>query len=240
MGMSEFTIPIRLPLYLFVILSLAGCGVTESEDASPHSIFKASNGGESYLRALPPQYLAFDRSTIDPTLLIPVTRILPFNQYDALIEPQLSSDQTVASSVVTGIGIEARDRNNLPLQIRLGILARQFDPNTGTFGSATRVFSAPGEDLTGSQAFYTTTTITFMTGLGVRLRDGDVTLLQIQRKSLERLGRDGVMLDASKKVILDNGWAAIGFQIRFMPNNPADRAPFLQDVLAYIADLAHQ
>ena len=222
---------------MFLLLS---CGGAENDLSGERSILYLPSGKVLYLKAQDGIPIAFDPSASDPNTLVQVNRILALNQYNVLIEPNLSSDKQIVNSVITGIGISAQDANGANVNIKLGIIAREFDPATGGFSPTTRVFSAQGEDLANTQQFLTSNSATLLSGLGVRLRRGKVTQLQIQRKPYTSLSQTGAVIGGSKQVILPNNWAAVGFMIRFVSNTTGGEAPFLQDTLLYTGQLTYQ
>lgn len=228
---------------------MAACGTSESVPGDlGSSAIQAQNVGRApFLAALNPLFLAFDKNcpgNPNPNTcntIVATNRVLGLNQYDAVIEPNLSSDSSTATTVVTGIGVEAvHYLTRAPLNIRLGVVGRQYDFSKRMFTNNTRIFSAPGESFDGAQDFTITNAVStniFMTGLGFRLYGGSVTKLELQRKPLSRIGEDGDALTASTRVSLANGWVAVGFLIRVLPSNNSSPIPFMQDVLMYTAQL---
>jgi len=239
---------------------LAGCGTESTKTAQPTTF------GDNYIlpRSLllsPMQslFLAFDRSKTDPKMLVKVIRERPLNEFEELVEPDTSNFGAEINSIVTGLGIYAVDMNQRPLKITLGIKARRYDPQTGRFTRDTRIFSAPGQTFENTQEFVIRNEENpniVMTGLGLRLREGTVTSLFLQRKPMNGLEDAGsYMPEDTVNVAIDPGWAAIGFYIRFKVDSnqydmtkPAEkqlylnltRAPFLEDTLFYSAQLAEQ
>ncbi|MBN8555798.1 MAG: hypothetical protein J0L93_10165 [Deltaproteobacteria bacterium] len=222
------------------MLLLLSCGGVESDSVIERSTVNLPSGRTLYLKAQDGIPIAFDPSASDPNTLVQVSRILDLNQYNVLIEPNLTSDKQIVNTVITGIGISAQDTAGAAVSIRLGIIAREYDPSTGGFSPTTRVFSAQGEDLSNTQQFLTSNSATLLSGLGVRLRRGKVTHLQIQRKPFNSIGQSGSAIGGSKQVILPNNWVAVGFKIRFVSNTPGGEAPFLQDTLLYTGQLTYQ
>lgn len=221
------------------LIGFFACAGAEGDKATPvNGIFYTAQKSLS-IRVYAPDILAFDRETPDSFTLIPVSRVLALNEYDALVEPELTQDKQRAVSVVTGIGIEAVDFTSeaKPIPIHLGVVAREFDTKTGVFGSEIRIFSAPGESLDSTQDFsiQNDNSGTFVfTGVGMRLREGRISKLVLQRKHMGKLGFDGDPVNASTKVILPAGWAAIGFKIKFSKTQGTqDKTPFIQDAIFY-------
>jgi hypothetical protein len=237
-------------VFVFIFGALYGCGAPESNVGGTDIFQAGSNGKITYFRALNPLFLAFDRycpGNPNPATcnnLIPVTRTLQLNEYDAFVEPDLSADHVTVNSLVTGIGIEAVDyQSATPFVIHLGVIGRQFDSSTGKFLNNFRTFSAQGETFDGAQDFSIQNAIAdniFMTGLGLRLHGGHVSKLEIQKKMPSKLMQAGPALTASTRVTLDNGWAAVGFIIRVSPPTISSPMPYLQDVLMYTGQLVSE
>lgn len=232
---------------LFIACGLVGCGGEDSQSSrrTPGGLDQILDASKSLL-ALNPLKYALDPATSGSSSLVSVQRDLSLFQYDVLVEPAYDESRSKVHSVITGIGLSAIDVVGNALDIGLGIEAREYDPTTGYFGSSTRIFAAQGENLDRSQNFVilnTTTPNLLLTGLGFRLRNGRLTHLSLQRKSIGDLSMTGDAIKGNKKVVLPQGWAAVGihvrFQRRFDPTvvDPSTvQTPFIQDALIYVGE----
>ncbi len=223
-------------------VAVAACGGTDGNSGSPRSsTFVAGNGTHVYLKAYSGQYLAFNRSELDPNQLVQVQRELAPHEFDALIEPHLSSDKSSAFSVVTGMSIAIAGNNT----VTLGIRAREFDPQTGSFRPDTRLFASyPGAEFRNAQEFSITnsnSTNYLLTAMGLRSSPDHIQFLNLQRKSLANLYRDGDPIDPLQaQVILPPGWVAVGFLIKILPRDTNQGVPYISDALIYTALLVEE
>jgi hypothetical protein len=237
---------ILLILNVAVAVVFVGCGGVEDRRTSQLGTIGADDLRSQRLVGFSPLVYALDPSAADPKILVPVNRTLLSYQYDAIVEPDLTEDKTAYASIVTGIGLSAVDTVGNTLGFSLGIEAREYDSKTGSFSSNTKIFAAQGEDISGAQKFLILNSNSpnyLFSGLGLRLRYGKITSLQIQKKSMGDLPYDGASISGSKKIILPNGWAAVGIHIKFKPTIPVGvdpatiKIPFVQDAIFYISQL---
>lgn len=241
----------KLSIVSLVLLNFASCGGAESNSSRSVAQFQTNDGGKLYLANVSPVTLAFDRSSQDPNIIEPVSRKLTPLQMEVLVEPELSQDQKMALSFVTGIGVEAvfkvqpigGEMQTIQLPVRMGLRARRWDPKTETFGSETQVFMAQGMNLDGAQEFAITDPKNpnfVFTGLGMLLREGQFKKLELRRSTLSDLydsGSDMGGLSASNQVLLPAGWVAVGLIIAVDKANATQppREPFVSDIVFYSA-----
>jgi hypothetical protein len=242
---------LKIKNLMLVLLStlLMACGAAENT-GSTYSVTSANNTTmHAYLQAHPGIFMAFDRSSEDQNRLVQVQRTIPYNYFDALIEPDQNMEKTVINSVITGIAIEAVNHDGEPLEITLGVIGREYNTKTGSFSNETRLFSSKtGESFRNAQSFYIGNTDSpnfLLAGLGLHIREGRITKLAIQRKSISELYNRGKTIGVGSEsggavVSLDNGFAATGFHIRIKAADSNDRVPFVQDLLFYPAQLTEK
>ena len=231
-------------IYMLVLACaglLAGCGSSETDEATARGTFTVSAQKSVFLKSFGAQSFAFNRSSEDSDQLVQVDRLLPLSSFDAHVQPDQTLDERVTYSVVTGIGMDVENLDGEPLDVSIAIVARKFDITTGQFSGATRTFYAPGADFTNSQSFFISNTDysnNLLSGLGLALRDARVKQLVLQRKAIGNLYSSGTSMSTRDFVSVDAGWAAVGFHIRIRPKDrDNDRTPFVQDALIYTAQL---
>lgn len=221
------------------------CGSAEDSGGSGTTIFVDSTGQKKrlVLNPLTPQYLAYNRNLDNPMQLDRVYRILALNEFDVVVPPSFSSDGQAVKNVITGIGINAVDDLGGERAVKLGIVARKFDSKTGSFSAETRVFSPPRTTFEDSQREFVimndNNSNLLLTGLALRGSRVRLTALELQRKSLGRIYENGTELRTKNFVVLENGWAAIGFFIGFPSSDPT-RQPYISDALIHTAELKAQ
>ena len=217
------------PISLFIPLTLifAACGGDESGGARAITNIQTNSSGTLAIANVPPTVLAFDRSADDENVIIPVARNLPAQQLDVYAEPQLSQDGTQALSFVTGIGIEATFQvqqigggtQTIQLPVRMALRARKWDPETETLSAESQIFAPQGMSLDRAQEFTITdpTNTNFvMTGLGMLLKEGKFSKLELKRTALANMMTGGASfggLSALNKIELPVGWAVVGLII---------------------------
>ncbi len=232
-------------------LLLVACGQESGEGGS--SVFgNFSPLIQKSLMLMPnsPIKLGFERSESNPNVIVPANHnLLPY-QYDVYVEPQLSADQSEALSLVTGVGVEAvidtvvdGQPQAVQMPIRFALRAREWDISTQQFKGETRVFAAQGASLDNSQEFSIIDTQNanhVYTGLGLRLREGRFSKLELARKSLKdfKVGSQNG-LSALNQINLPAGWAAIGIIIAIDKVNPMlpEREPFVEDIVIFSAQV---
>jgi len=237
----------RIKAIGFLSLIVSACG---SENLPPPPLTLSSIGTttRTFFENLPMIQLAYDRSSSNQNVIVPVNRTLQLNEYEQLVEPHITLDQREALSIITGIGIDAGiDSTNqygqptvVPLPVRIGIRAREWDYQAKAFKPTTRIFSPQGMSLDGAQEFsiieaYDPNYV--FTGLGLRLREGRFTALQIQQKSIQNIGSEGGFMTANNQVILPPGWAMVGLIIAVdkATNDFPTRDPFVDDIAIFTA-----
>ncbi len=242
----------RFKSLIVLTITLNACG---AETAPRPQIMPnmAPTATRLFLQNLPIIQLAYNRSPDNESVIVPVNRTILFHEYETLVEPVLTMNQTEAVSFITGIGLEAGydtlNDNGQPmvqsLPIRMAIRAREWDPQAQAFKPQTKLFTQQGISLDGSQEFaimepYDPNYV--FTGLGLRLREGRFTKLQVQRKSLDKIYSNGAFLDANNSIVLPAGWAMVGLIIavdRAAPNLPT-RDPFVEDIAVFTGHLKRQ
>lgn len=242
----------RFKSLIVITITLNACG---AETAPRPQILPnmAPTATRLFLQSLPLIQLAYNRSADNESVVVPVNRTILLHEYETLVEPVLTMDQTEAVSMITGIGLEAGydtlNENGQPmvqsLPIRMAIRAREWDPQAQAFKPQTKLFTQQGISLDGSQEFaimepYDPNYV--FTGLGLRLREGRFTKLQVQRKSLDKIYSNGAFLDATNSIVLPAGWAMVGLIIavdRAAPNLPT-RDPFVEDIGIFTGHLRRQ
>jgi len=226
---------------------LTSCG--GAEDVQSKLLEPTQTVGDRNLYLVPnaPTRLAFERSASNLDMIEPVPRVIDLGDYDQILEPDLSSDRTKVNTAVVGVGLEAQHQD-LSLPIRLGIRARQWDPNTRSFGGEARIFKPQGLNLDNAIEVSITSPTNpniLLSGLGLKLREGRFTKLELKRVSLasvtEGQSNSGDELSASTRVELPAGWAAIGILVAIDRVNSTQplRSPFVSDFIVYTANVAN-
>lgn len=230
---------------------LVGCG--DETMVSPVDLTPLTLNQKVLTFPVVPSYVAaYQRSMANPNIIEPVNRVISLNEYDQVVEPELSADRTTAMSLITGIGVEAvfdgRDSNNNPVEmmlpIRMGIVAREWDEEKKTFKSTTRTFSAQGQDLTRTQSwvFGNDQLPNFLiTGMALRLREGRIKKLELRKTRLNNIQQPlfGSPMTSQTRVELPAGWAAVGLIIGIDRANMTQppREPFIEDVMINLGQL---
>lgn len=229
-------------------LLLSGCG-SENPDSNRQNTYQNTAVNQTSLVLLPnpPTYLSYERSVQNPNVIEPVTRNLEGYQFETLVEEVLSEQRDRSLVFVTGLGIDATisrvtssgGTEILNLPVRMGIRAREFDTSTGSFRGETRIFAAQGVNLDRAQEFAIVDAHNpnyVITGLGMSLREGTLTNLELRRTNLDGLfSSSSSGLSARNQIRLPVGWAAVGLIIavdRYDATTPA-RDPFIEDVVMY-------
>ena len=235
-----------------LMIILSACGANQA----PRPILNASSPVQEtriVFESLPMIQLAYNRSSDNQSVIVPVNRTIQMHEYEQLVEPQLTLDQAEVLSFVTGVGIEAGiDTLNengeqvvQPLPIRMAIRAREWDPVAMAFKPQTKLFTQQGISLDGSQEFAILEAYDpnyLFTGLGLRLREGRFTKLQLQRKTLSSIYDGGGFMNASTSIVLPPGWAMVGLIIaidRASPTLPT-RDPFVEDIAVFTGHLTRK
>lgn len=238
---------------------LVGCG-DESSDSSRTMLESQNVSGESFTIVPVSSYLAaYNRSAEDANVLNPVNRSIALSEYEQLVEPELNGNKSQVNTFITGLGLEATietqnaagENVQLQLPVRLGLVARQWDRQKRSFGSATRIFSTQGANLAGAQSFAFGSDADpriVIAGMGLRLREANLSKLELRRQSLSDLMNEypsGSPMSALNRVELPVGWAVVGVIVSIdqltlagsTPNRLPVRKPFFEDLLFYLGAL---
>lgn len=233
-------------LQLGLGLILSACG---SETTNDPRLLPSGNNRNSTSLAIyrtEPVIQAFERSDENPNLIVPILRVLHLLGYDQIIQESLTQDQKYSNYLVTGIGLEAGiqvlqngELQTRQMPIRMALRAREWDSKNNTFKSGTQIFGVQGVNLENTQEFSIVDPSTpnfVMTGLGLKLREGKFTKLELKRSSLANLNESSFEhLSAANRIELPAGWAAVGLIIgvdRVSATVPV-REPFVEDVRIY-------
>jgi hypothetical protein len=229
-----------LGLVVSLQVFLVACGSADPVKSDPQPIVPTQRTRLA-LEALNPIRWAFDRVSPNSTELVQVNRQILLNEYHQLIEPQLSADQSEALTYVTGVGLEAQF-NGEALPLRMGLIARQWNADRTEILPETRIFSGTGVDLSRAQQFAIGTSQDsqyVITGMGLRLRDGTATKLELKRVSISGQSTGFGSLSSSTRVELPAGWVVTGLILAIDQINATTppRKPFVEDFILYSARL---
>jgi len=239
-------------------LFLLACGSPEDETViRDRTQGDTSNVFSYFLDPMPRLYIAFDRGPNDLNDLVRVIRQRPLHEFHVTNLAQASSYTGHIESVVTGMTISARDRNDCPLKIYLAMVGREVDTDTGLFSRSTRIFADANQGYDTAQEFVIKNEDNpniALTGFGARLREGTITKLGLQRKALSSIDSSGgVFSEGQVTMKLPPGWVAIGFYIRFKIDTAqyeakkcmstkvdykSHRVPFIEDAIFDSAQIA--